>query len=174
MKRFYLMRFIAIGALIVALALGCSGGSNSPLSPDASDDSRSIAGGTILLGVKIEVGDEISIPVRYSGTDDLYAVSMRIGFDPDGLEPVAVEWSDVVGNDDSTFRHLNHHEYVPLAFARFNGGRGLSGEGTLCTIRFRIRDRDRTRAWLIPDEEFIVASNSLGDRLHLHVGGDAR
>ncbi len=174
MKRFYLMRFIATGVVIAALVVGCSGGSNSPLAPDTSTGPRSTAGGTILLGDPIETAGEISFPVEYSGADDIYALSMRIGFDPDGLEPVGIEWGESVGNDDSTFHHMHRPSFVPLAFARFNGGMGLAGEGRLCTLRFRIRNRERVRAWIIPDEEFIVAYNSYGDRLHLSVGGDAR
>ena len=173
MKRLFVLRFLVLGVVLALLALGCSGGSGSPLAPDPSDEDTRLAG-TISLGTPVENGDELAIPIEFSDAEDLYGLSFRLAFVQDALSPVAVDWSGVVEQEDATFHMLNRRGFVPLAFTRYNGLRGLRGSGTLCTVRFRIRTQSRSRPWLIADDAYLVAYNSLGQRLRLRVGGEAQ
>ena len=173
MKRPLFLRFFASCAILAWLIMGCSGGSGSPAEPPLND-TRSAAGGTISLGAPVETGNEIAIPVEFSDACDLYAMSFRVGFDPDGLRPIGVDWTDVVGDEDSTFQLLDRRGFVPLAFARFSGLPGIAGDGDLCTLRFRILNREHAGVWIIPDEEYLVARDSMGRRLTLLAGGESR
>ncbi len=171
MNRLSPVRVLALGAIILFLTLGCSHRSGSPMAPDDVGD---LAGGTISLGTPVVDGDGISVPVEFSGAVDLYALSFRVGFDPEKLSPVAVEWSDELGEEDSTFQTLDRKGFVPLAFVRFNGISGLRGNGRLCTLRFRRLGEQDSTPWIIADREYLVAYNALRSRLILDVGGEAR
>jgi len=173
MYRLRPLRFLATGVILAFLAVGCSHGSRSPVSPDVPGD-RSTAAATIALGAVVETGNEISVPVDYSDADDLYAMSFRVGFDPAGLVPVAVEWGRVVEEEDAIFHKLDCSGFVPLAFTRFSGLRGIGGDGTLCTLRFRVLDQERANCRLVADEDYLVAFSSLGERRTLRIGGEAR
>jgi len=174
MKRFYFPRFVIVIAILIMLAVACSKGSDSPLVPNDNSDSTDTLGGRISLGIPVQDGDEVIIPVEFSGAVDLYAMSFRVGFGPNGLEPVGIQWSNQVGEEDATFSHLNQHNYVPLAFARYSGMPGLDGHGTLAHLRFRILDPNYDGPWIIRDRQFLRARNSIGVELRLEVGGDSR
>jgi len=174
MKWFRLLRMIAPGVMLALLIFGCSGGGGNPVTPEVQDSSRNAVGGVLTLGEPVDTGDEILIPVEYSQAEDLYAFSFRVGFDSEGLEPAGIEWGEMIQPEDSKFHLLNRCEYIPIAFARFDSLGGMNGTGILCTLRFRMKDRDRAEAWIIDDEEFLVARNSIGNRLRLEVGGGER
>jgi len=159
-------------AILAWLIYGCSGGSGSPTAPPL-DEIRDTVGGVLTLGSPVISGDEIAVSVEYSDAYDLYAMSFRVGFDPAGLRPVGVEWGDIVGDEDSTFRFLNADGIVPLAFARFSGLPGIDGSGTLCTLRFRILDPQSSDVRIIPDMEYLVARDSMGRPLTLTVRGES-
>ncbi len=173
MKRLCFLRSIAAGVILVLLALGCSGGSDSPASPGLTD-SRTVSITTIALGDAEIAGDELTIPVLLDGINDIYAISFRIGFDPNALMPIGVDWTDSLEDEDATFQMLDRSGFVPLAFARFSGNPGLEAKGTLCTVRFRVIDPENATSWIVPDDSYLVAYNYLGDRLNLQTGGEAR
>jgi ribosomal protein S6E (S10) len=171
MNRFSLPRLVVIGTVLVWIALGCSHGSNNPVSP--GEDNRT-ADVSITIGPATEEAGEIVYPVTLEGVKDIGALSFRIGFDPDGLEPAGVEWGGMVREDDATFGLMNRRGFVPLAFARMSGSGGLNADGELCRMRFRIRDHERVRAWLVDDPGFLVAKNSFGHRLRMRVRGEGQ
>jgi hypothetical protein len=173
MKRLSVPRVMVLCAILAWMVCGCSGGSGSPTAPPLQEN-RETAGGVLTLESPVVSGDEISVAVEYSDAHDLYAMSFRIGFDSDGLRPVGVEWGDIVGDEDSTFQFLNAGGIVPLAFARFSGLPGIDGNGTLCTVRFRILDPERTDIGIIQDPDYLVARDSMGRPLTLAAGGESR
>ena len=174
MRRFNSLRYIAPVMLLLVLIISCSHGADSPAYPDLSDGDKEIASGTVSLGPVETIGNEISIPVEFSGVDDLYALSLRVGFDSEGLVPVNVEWSGIIGEEDATFQLLDRKGFLPLAFARLSGMPGIKGEGTLCTLRFSVIDPELANPWIISDEDYLVAYNAFGSRLNLETGGESR
>jgi len=174
MKRLSVVRYIAIGALVLIFAINCSGGSDSPVVPDNEDSGRMADAGSVGFGEFEISGDEIIFPVEYSDASDIYAMSFRVGYDSDFLEPVAVEWSSELINEDSTFHMLDRDGYIPLAFARYAPSGGLTGNGELCRLRFRMLGGESRNPWVIGDEEFLVARDSLGRHMRLRVRGGAR
>lgn len=173
MKRLFIPRLVIFCAIVALLVYGCSGGSGSPTAPPLQDG-REIAGGVLSLGSPEISAGEVTVPVEFSDAYDLYAMSFRVEFDPDGLRPLDVEWGDFVGEEDSTFQFLNADGIVPLAFARFSGLPGIDGDGTLCRIRFRILDPGSADARILPDPDYLVARDSTGRPLTLTVGGESR
>ena len=170
MKRFYFSRYITVIVILISLAVACSNGSDSPLSPDDNDQSE-LPGGRISLGIPIDDGSELVIPVDFSEAEDLYAMSFRIGYESQGLELIDVEWDNIVGDEDATFHNRHQRNFVPLAFARYSGMPGLRGHGTLARLRFRIKNQNYSDPWIIRDREFIRARDSLGNELRLEIGG---
>ncbi|HDS31061.1 MAG TPA: hypothetical protein ENN67_08470 [Firmicutes bacterium] len=171
MNRFRIPYFLAIGALVAIVIIGCTGGSDDPIVLDA--DSR-VAEVFISLGEPEIDGDEIEYPVILEGVKDIKAMSFRIGFDPDGMEPVGYRWSHMVRNDDATFCLMNRHDFVPFSFARMSKMSGLNTDGEFCRLRFRIRNHERIRAWLVDDPGYLVVKNSLNQRLRMRVRGEGR
>ena len=174
MKRFYIPRYLIAVAFFIVLAVACSKGSNSPVAPTDDTNNGDSLGGKISLGMPIETGDEIAYPVQFGEAADLYAMSFRVGFEPSGLEPIGVEWSDEVGEEDATFHVCDQRDFVPLAFARYSGMPGLQGHGTIAFVRFRIISRDHRHPWIINDVRFLKARDSVGNNLRLESGGDSR
>lgn len=174
MNRLALPRYVVIGLVALVIALGCSKGAHMPTLPGTDEQPRNPAGGTIYLGEFESSGDELIVPVLFRDAFDLYALSFRVGFDQTGLQPLRVEWGSRVEEQDSTFSVMNQHGFVPLAFSRFSVASGLTGEGTLCKLHFRFMDPTMATPWIIRDQEFLVARDSLGGHLTLNVGGDSQ
>ena len=174
MKRFTIPKFLATGVILVSILVGCSHGSGGPTDPGFPDGTNDTPDFTIRLVQGAETANEIEFTVELDDVVDVSALSFRIGFNAESLEPVSVEWGNLVDEEDATFHLLNRPGFVPLAFARMNGLSGLDSGGRLCTLRFRIRSRERVRAWVIDDPEYLVARDSLGRRLRMRVGGDGR
>jgi hypothetical protein len=171
MKRLTILRLLAIGVMLVAIAVSCSG-KGTPTTPADQNNSKSTA--TLSLGDAIETGDEISVPVEYADASDLYSFSFRIGFDPAGLRPEEVMWDKSIGPDDSTFQMLDREGFVPMAIARLSGARGFDGSGTLCTMKFRVLDPNRARPWIIDDPNFLVGRDHTNRPCRMRVRGEAR
>lgn len=174
MKRLTIPRVLAIGAVLLALAIGCSrgsGGGDSPTTPELPRETHNVV---ISIGPGVASGGEIVFPVEFADAVDLYAFSFRIGFDPSGLRPAGVEWSETLGEHDATFHLTNQQGFLPLAFARYDGIRGLDGAGALCTLRFAVLDPGRATPWIIADPAYLVAFNAFGEPLNLLPGGEAQ
>jgi hypothetical protein len=173
MKRLTFPRSIATGVILAFLALGCAGGSGDgePTTPSLPRE-----GGRVILslGTAGELGGRIEIPVDFAEAVDLYALSFRVGFDPEGLRPESVEWSDVVGDEGATFELVNQPGIIPLALVRLDGNRGIEGSGILCVLRFEVLDPGRASPWIVADPGFLVAYDSLKRPVALVVGGEAR
>lgn len=167
MNRFFTTRFIIFGMVLLFLAIGCSGGGN-PTEPGIDKNAAEF---TISLGESQIQGDELIVPVLIDGTADLNAMSFRIGFEHDGLVPLAVEWGLMLMEGDSMFYVLDRDGFVPLAFARMEGIRGIDGSGEFCRLRFRIRNHERRRIWIIDDPDYLVAYDSLKRRMRMRPGG---
>jgi hypothetical protein len=172
MSRLALPRYVVTGLVAILLALGCSNGRSTPTSPNTNEQPRDIAGGILFFGEFETSGDELIVPVLFRGANDLYAFSFRMGFDPSGLQPLRVEWGSIVEEQDSTFCMMDQPGFVPLAFSRFSIASGLSGDGTLCRMHFKILDPAFSAPSIITDQDFLVARNSIGEHLTLSVGGD--
>lgn len=171
MKRLQLPRSIVTIVILAFVAIGCSGGSGDPITPGPDHQAAEVS---ISLGPGEEIDGFMVYPVMLEEVTDISAISFRIGFDTEGLKPVGVEWGDTITGEDGTFHMLDRPDFLPIAFARMNGRNGIRGDGEFCRVRFRIRDRERIRAWLIDDPDFLVARDSLGNRLRMRVRGENR
>lgn len=169
MKRLSITRLVATCVLLVAIAIGCSGGGNGPSIPDQSRDASIV----LTLGKAETTNGEISIPVNFSGAKELHAMSCRIGFDPAGLQPLDVQWSGLCP-DDSTFQMIDRPGFVPLAIAAFGRPDGINGDGVLCTVRFKVLDSSRARCRIIDDPAYLRARDRKGRPLGMCVGGGSR
>jgi hypothetical protein len=168
MKRLTVTRLFATGILLVAIAIGCSSG-KGPLSPEPSRQNSMF----LSLGNVEQNGNEITIEVNYSRAVELRALSFRLGYDPQGLKPVDIQWNDL-SPDDSTFQILNRDGFLPLAIAAFGRPIGIDGNGTLCTIKFQVLDPSRGGVHIIDDPAFLVAKDLTGTSIDMSVGGGSR
>ena len=171
MKRLQLPRSIVTGVILAFVAIGCSGGSGDPITPGPDHQAADVS---ITLGPGEEIDGFMVYPVMLENVTDISAISFRIGFHPEGLQPVGIEWGDMITGEDGTFHMLDRPDFLPIAFARMNGRLGINADGEFCRVRFRIRNRERIRAWLIDDPDFLVARDSLGNRLRMRVRGENR
>jgi len=171
MNRFFFPRLVVLFITVAILPLACSKGSSSPTAPENPRDVSTIQ---LRLGISEVQDDILSVPVEYSEAEDLYAISFRIGFDITGLQPDSVEWNETLMEDNGTFQMLDRVGFMPLAFARFDGGTGIDGSGELCRLKFRILDPEKSNPWIISDPDFLVARNSRGDRMKISTGGESR
>jgi hypothetical protein len=172
MTRLTFLRFFAMASVLVAVVIGCSGGGGGPVAPVDQQSPDRVIG--IALGDIVQSGNELTAEVRFTGAVDMHALSFRVGFDPAGLKPVEVTWSDAVTVEDSTFQLLDRDGFVPLAMATFGGFGSLNGDGSLCTVRFTILDATKSAPWIIPDPAYLVARDSAGQPLSLVAGGGPR
>ena len=170
MCRFSILRSICVGLLFVAVLVGCAGGGD-PVVPDQEREASSVR---IFLGELVDEGDTIVVPVEFADAEDLYAFSFRVGFQQGCVEPLEVEWVSPSGEDISTFYLLDRPGFVPVAVANFTGEPGLSGNGTICRLRFRVLRRECMSPWLVDDPEYLVARDHHGRALRMRVGGGPR
>ena len=168
MNRLTLPRLLFTGAVLVVLIVGCSGG-GSPSLP--SDQNHSLAGPTLILGDITQTGDEITVAVEYTGAKNVRAMSFRVGFDSNQLQPVNVDWSPSVSDQDSCFEMMDRPGFLPLAMARLGDPDGLSGDGVLCRLRFKVLDARHRNPWIINERGYLVAKDVIGRPLDLCVGG---
>jgi len=172
MKRLTIPRLVATGAILVAIIVGCSGGGSKPTAPP--DQLRAVSDVVLTLGQVTRNGNEISVPVEYSGAVNLRALSLRAGFDPAGLRPMEVKWGETVTDKDSTFQLLDRDGFLPLALVTFDDSACLNGSGTLCTLKFTVLDSERAKPWIIADPAYLVAKGPQGQPLNMTVGGESR
>ncbi|MFH1675660.1 MAG: cohesin domain-containing protein [bacterium] len=173
MKNFKLLWFLIVSGIALTLSVQCSHGSGSAVIPDLADNKDNVAA-IFSLGESVESDGEMIVPVNFSDANDLYAASLRVSFDPGGLEPIEVDWTGSLSENDSSFDLLDRDGFVPLAFARLKGIRGFDGSGTLCRLKFKILNRDRMKIRIIDDPQFLPGYNSLGSKMHLGLRGDAK
>ncbi len=174
MKLTSVVHFIAFAVIFACMIVSCSKGSGSPVVPGTTTDSRVVSGGIIALGSPEISGDVVSYPLEITNADDLYAFSFRVGFDQTGLSPVNIEWTELVTDEDAVFTLLDRPGFIPVAYSKFSGNYGLTGDGILCTVTFNVLDPENSTPWIIGDEDFLVAKNNFGDSVILEAGGEVQ
>jgi hypothetical protein len=170
MSRYIFAGIFAAMIFAAMIPLACNkGGSSVPTSPDSP---REMTTAFIDIGDTSIEGDTLSVTVDYENALDIYALSFRMGYNPGQLSPVDVTWDEIVSSDDSTFDLLNQHGFVPLAFGKFDGNAGISGNGNLVTVKFNILDGNYESPWIINETEYLVGKDSTGSRINIMTGGD--
>ena len=164
------VRIPAALVLISILIFGCSGG-GSPSEPNIPRDQEAIVLSLGTLSPEPIPGSEVTIPVFVTDAQDLYAFSFRVEFDPNGLRPVDVDWGGFKGETDVVFNPLDRQGFLPLAYARLDGG-AFKGDGTVCILKFTVLDPSIINVRIIDDPEYLVAYDPSHVRLNLTVGGE--
>lgn len=86
------------------------------------------------------VGSTFQINVNLSGGEDIYSVPMQLQFDPHVLELVNVDAGDLLKRDgkEATVAHrLDENGMLTIAATRPPGAKGVTGQGTVCTLTFK-------------------------------------
>ena len=86
------------------------------------------------------LGSTFQVAVMLSGGKDIYSVPMQIQFDPHVLQLVNVDAGDFLSRDGqpATAAHrLETNGTVTISTTRPPGAKGISGQGTVCTLTFR-------------------------------------
>lgn len=86
------------------------------------------------------VGATFQVNVMLTGGDDIYSVPMQLQFDPHVLQLVNVDAGDFLKRDgkDATVAHrVEDNGMLTIAATRPPGAKGISGQGTVCTLTFR-------------------------------------
>ncbi len=162
--------FIAF-IIIAAVFHGCGGGGSpsSPGSPGHNGESINLSFGN--LSGEPSAGTEITIPVVVTNASELYAFSFRVEFDPAGAEAMDVDWGEFKSDTDVVFSPLDQPGMLPLAYSSLDG-LGFEGNGTVCTLRFRVLDAARFHLKLVSQPDYLVAYNFRHERLNLTAGGE--
>jgi hypothetical protein len=170
MFRFTIPGIICTTLLLVAISIGCSNKGNvSPLVPVDEGDTNEVS---IYLGDAVTIDDLVSVPLFVSGAEAVSAISLRIGFNEEYLEPIGVEWSPEFVDGGSTFQLFNQRNYLPLAFAKAGETIGSSNALEICRLRFRLKDGVESIPWIIDDPDHLVAYDLRKTRLAVLTGGD--
>ena len=86
------------------------------------------------------VGSTFQVNVNLSGGEDIYSVPMQLQFDPHVLELVNVDAGDLLkrGGKEATVAHrLDDNGMLTIAATRPPGAKGVTGQGTVCTLTFK-------------------------------------
>ena len=168
MSRFILKGLLFLSIFALLSLPGCSGG--DPVIPEMSEDDS-----TVVLSLQTDgiSGDLITYALNSADVTGVAALSLRLGFDESSMEPVDVEWSASV-EGDAVFQLLDQPGFIPLAYASSDLSSGLSVDGELCSITFRILDPENPDAWIITDPDYLVAYSAERERLTLTTGGDSQ
>ncbi len=86
------------------------------------------------------VGGTFQVNVTLTGGEDIYSVPMQLQFDPHVLQLVNVDAGDFLKRDgkDATVAHrVEDNGMLTIAATRPPGAKGVSGQGTVCTLTFR-------------------------------------
>ncbi len=83
------------------------------------------------------VGSTFPVSVVLSGGKDIYSVPMQIQFDPHVLQLVNVDAGKFLGDDATAAHRLEDNGTVTIATSRLPNARGVSGQGTVCTLIFK-------------------------------------
>ena len=86
------------------------------------------------------VGSTFQVNVTLSGGEDIYSVPMQLQFDPHVLQLVNVDAGDLLKRDgkEATVAHrLDENGMLTIAATRPPGAKGVTGQGTVCTLTFK-------------------------------------
>jgi len=86
------------------------------------------------------VGSTFQVNVNLSGGEDIYSVPMQLQFDPHVLQLVNVDAGDLLKRDgkEATVAHrLDDNGMLTIAATRPPGAKGVTGQGTVCTLTFK-------------------------------------
>lgn len=172
MPRFAMPGIFWATLLLVLICFGCSKGGH--INPVAPGDEREAGRISIHLGDTLTTDDQISIPLFISGAEAVSAISLRIGFNGEYLEPIAVEWSPEFVDGGSTFQLFNQRNCLPLAYAKAGETIGSSDVLEICRLRFRIKSGADSLPWIINDPDYLVVYDLRKTRLTVQTGGDTK
>ncbi len=87
-----------------------------------------------------QVGSTFQVNVVLSGGQDIYSVPMQLQFDPHVLQLVNVDAGEFLKRDGqaATVAHrVEDNGMLTIAATRPPGAKGVSGQGTICTLTFK-------------------------------------
>src|SRR6202012_4243985 len=85
------------------------------------------------------VGDTFQVTVNAANAHDLFGVPLQIQFDPRVLSLVNVDAGDFLGKDGQAVALVHRDEgngAVTISASRPPGTKGVSGDGTVCILKF--------------------------------------
>lgn len=168
-------------SLLSWILAGCGGSGSQPIppmtqgpvaqTPEAAEEGMPTRNRLVArmpaLG-QLAPGTEFEYIVSVELAEELYQCSARVGYDPQVVEPVDVEYGELLPSDAVLMSRAGADGIVPFAFTALPGRAGVApGRGELLRLRFRLTGTPgRTRAvWLINDAEFLQLRDRIGRRL---------
>jgi nitrous oxidase accessory protein NosD len=101
---------------------------------------RAVGSNSITLDVPATpaVGELLIVPVRMMGAGNVQGASLTLGFDPAVVEQVAVDAGELLSMQGRTAMALSSGP-GNLDFALLGTGQGVSGEGDVARVAFRVK-----------------------------------
>ncbi len=110
-----------------------------------------------------EVAEEWLLSVQVANVKDLYSVVLELSFEPASLQIIHVNPGDFLTDPSagsSSFLYTIHPDQIRLAMAAPIGHPGVSGSGTIATIRFSSFQQGRADLSISPDS--LILSDTTG------------
>ena len=110
------------------------------MAPSGSAFGTSVMVAAVPANTNQPVGSTFQVNVMLTGGEDIYSVPMQLQFDPHVLQLVNVDAGDFLKRDgkDATVAHrVEDNGMLTIAATRPPGAKGVSGQGTVCTLTFR-------------------------------------
>ena len=92
------------------------------------------AGVVVALGMGGGGVSEVVVPIEAEGADDVGALHIELGYDPQVLSPVQVEAGDLAGNAMMEY-NIDTQGWVVISLVDSSG---MGGEGSLAEVKFDV------------------------------------
>jgi len=118
-----------------------------PAAPAASGPAQSVR--LVLAGPPAPVasGSTVQVPVVLSGGTDIFAVPIKVHYDPAMLTLVGVSQGDFLTRDGKAAALVHREDgsgEITINASRSPGSPGVSGSGSVCTLSFQTRAPGQT------------------------------